>query len=332
MSLSKLFDTLVPARQNAPTHSLPRERGRAREGALALALIAATLFCAPAQAALKVFACEPEWAALATELGGSDVEVYSATTALQDVHKIQPRPSLIAKYHQADLSVCTGAELELAWLSPLAEKGSNPKLLPGAAGAFEASRFVQMMDLPSRLDRSEGDVHPYGNPHIQTAPDNIAAVAKALALKLEQLDAAHAAGYQQRYATFSSRWTAAMQQWQARAAPLKGVAVISGHKSWSYLYRWLGMQELATLEPKPGIPPSAAHLEEVLAGLKTKPAKMVIYAAYQDRRPADWMAEHAGIPAVELPFSVGGAPGTDDLFGLFDVTIARLLKAAGAAS
>ncbi|MDP3857648.1 MAG: zinc ABC transporter substrate-binding protein, partial [Stagnimonas sp.] len=180
--------------------------------ATSLALLAAAA-TVPAQAALKIFACEPEWAALASELGGNDVEVYSATTALQDVHKIQPRPSLIAKYHQADLTVCTGAELELAWLSPLAEKGSNPKVLPGSAGAFEASRHVQMLDLPSRLDRSEGDVHPYGNPHIQTGPDNIAAVAKGLAQKLEQLDAAHASGYQQRYAAFSSRWSAAMQKW-----------------------------------------------------------------------------------------------------------------------
>lgn len=281
----------------------------------------------PAHAALKVFACEPEWGVLAKVLGGSDVEVYTATTALQDVHKIQPRPSLIAKYHQADLVVCTGAELELGWLSPLAEKGSNPKVLPGAAGSFEASRFVTMIDLPTRLDRSEGDVHPYGNPHIQTAPDNIAGVAKGLSQKLAALDSAHAAGYQQRYAEFSSQWTAAMQKWLARAQPLKGVAVISGHKSWSYLYRWLGMNEVATLEPKPGIPPSAGHLQEVLASLKVKPAKMVVFAAYQDRRPADWMAAHANIPAVELPFSVGGTAGTDDLFGLFDVTIDRLLKA-----
>lgn len=281
----------------------------------------------PANAALNVFACEPEWGALTQELGGSDVEVYTATTALQDVHKIQPRPSLIAKYRQADLLVCTGAELELGWLPPLAEKGSNPRVLPGSVGAFEASQFVSMMDVPAKLDRSEGDVHPYGNPHIQTSPDNIAAVAKGLADRLATVDAAHAAAYQQRYKDFSTRWSAAMQRWQAKARPLAGTTVVSGHKSWSYLYRWLGMQEVATLEPKPGIPPSGAHLQEVLSSLKIKPAKMVVFAAYQDRRPADWMAEHAGIPAVELPFSVGGAAGADDLFGLFDVTVDRLLQA-----
>ena len=261
---------------------------------LSFAMIAsaATL---PAQAALKIFACEPEWAALSKELGGNDVDVYAATTALQDVHKIQPRPSLIAKYHQADLVVCTGAELEIGWLPPLAEKGNNPKVNPSSPGYFEASHFVSMMEVPTHLDRSEGDVHPYGNPHIQTSPDNIAAVAKGLADKLAEVDAAHAADYRQRYQQFSAKWSAAMQKWTAKAQPLKGVSVVSSHKGWSYMYRWLGMNEVATLEPKPGIPPSAAHLEEVLSGLKIKPAKMVVFAAYQDSRPADWLAEHAGI-------------------------------------
>lgn len=289
----------------------------------ALLMSAVTL---PAQAALKVFACEPEWGALAQVLGGDDVEVYTATSALQDVHKIQPRPSLIAKYRQADLVVCTGAELEIGWLPPLAEKGNNPRVNPGSAGFFEAAPFVSMMEVPTKLDRSEGDVHPYGNPHIQTAPDTIAAVAKGLADKLAAVDAPHAEAYRQRYQQFSTKWSAAMQKWALKAKPLAGVRVISSHKSWSYLYRWLGLQEVATLEPKPGIPPSAAHLEEVLAGLKTKPARMVIVAAYQDSRPATWMAGHAGIPVVLLPFSVGGVAGTDDLFGLFDVTIDRLLQ------
>ncbi|TXH04760.1 MAG: zinc ABC transporter substrate-binding protein [Nevskiaceae bacterium] len=298
--------------------------------AVMLALTAGAL-ALPAQGALKVFACEPEWAALTQELGGNDVDVYAATTALQDVHKIQPRPSLIARYHQADLVVCTGAELEIGWLPPLAEKGNNPKVNPGAPGYFEASHFVSMLEVPARLDRSEGDVHPYGNPHIQTAPDNIAAVAKGLTDKLAEVDAAHAAAYRQRYAQFSAKWTTAMQKWAAKAKPLNGIAVVSAHKAWAYLYRWLGITEVATLEPKPGIPPSAAHLEEVLSGLKIHPAKMVVFATYQDRRPADWLSQHAGIPAAELPFSVGGTAGADDLFGLFDVTVDRLLVANGAA-
>ena len=288
--------------------------------------LAAALFAAPALA-LNVFACEPEWGALAKELGGGDVDVYTATSALQDVHKIQARPSLIAKYRQADLLVCTGAELEIGWLPALAEKGNNPRVAPGTPGSFEASKQVTMLEVPSSVDRALGDVHPYGNPHIQTSPQNIARVATALAERLAVLDAAHAAGYRERAAAFDAKWRAALARWDAERKPLAGVAVVSSHKSWVYLYDWLGLEEVAALEPKPGIPPSAGHLEQVLAGLKLAPARMVIRAAYQDARPADWLSERAGIPAVELPFSVGGAPGTDDLVGLFDVTLDRLLRA-----
>ena len=291
--------------------------------------VAGAAFAAPALA-LNVFACEPEWGALARELGGADVDVYTATTALQDVHKIQARPSLIAKYRQADLLVCTGAELEIGWLPALAEKGNNPKVRPGTPGYFEASRFVEMREVPVSLDRSLGDVHPYGNPHVQTGPGAILAVAGPLAERLAQLDPSHAQDYRARHAGFAEKWRAAMARWAARGKPLARMEVVSAHQGWIYLYEWLGMREVATLEPKPGIPPSAGHLERVLTELQRTPARMVIRAAYQDARPAQWLSERAGIPAVELPFTVGGAPGTADLFGLFEVTLERLLLAAGA--
>lgn len=289
--------------------------------------LAGAAFAAPALA-LNVFACEPEWAALARELGGGDVEVYAATTALQDVHRIQARPSLIAKYRQADLLVCTGAELEAGWLPALAEKGNNPRVLPGTPGYFEASRHVDMREVPASVDRSLGDVHPDGNPHIQTGPQNIPRVAAALSARLVELDPARAAAYRARAAAFDAKWREAMRRWDARRGPLQGVAVVSAHKGWVYLYEWLGLREVATLEPKPGIPPSAGHLEKVLAELRARPARMVVRAAYQDARAAQWLAERAGIPAVELPFTVGGAEGTDDLVALFDLTLDRLLQAA----
>ncbi|MGH8516638.1 MAG: metal ABC transporter solute-binding protein, Zn/Mn family, partial [Panacagrimonas sp.] len=230
-----------------------------------LLFVGATFVSNGADAALRVFACEPEWGALAAELGGDDVNVYVATSALQDVHRIQPKPSLIARWRQADLAICTGAELEIGWLPALAAKGANPSIAPGAAGYFEASRAVQMLEVPSRLDRSDGDVHPFGNPHIQTDPRNIAKVARALADKLAEVDTAHAEGYSARYVAFEKKWAAAIAQWETRAAPLKGVPVVSAHKSWTYLYAWLGIREVAALEAKPGIPPSGAHLEDVLA-------------------------------------------------------------------
>lgn len=283
----------------------------------------------PAAAALKVFACEPEWAALAQELGGENVDVYAATTGLQDPHRIQARPSLIARYRQAQLVVCTGAELEIGWLPALVEKANNPRVLPGSPGFFEASRFVAMLEIPTTVDRAQGDVHAYGNPHIQTDPRNIAQVAKALAERLALLDAGHATIYRARHADFSARWQAAIQDWEARAKPLMGMQVVSVHRYWPYLYHWLGIEEVATLEPKPGIPPTVSHLESVLKALETQPAQIIIYAGYQDRRPGDWLSGRAHIPVVELPGTIGGSEGTDDLFKLFDVTINRLLHSAG---
>jgi zinc/manganese transport system substrate-binding protein len=144
---------------------------------------------------------------------------------------------------------------------------------------------------------------------------------------LQQVDPAHATQYAQREADFMSRWREAIARWTAQGAPLKGAPVVSQHKAFAYLYDWLGMKEVAVLEPKPGVEPSVSHLEEVLATLKGTPVRMVLYAAYLDPRPSEWLSSHAGIPAVKLPFTVGGTDGAKDLYGLFDDTLARLLAA-----
>ena len=284
----------------------------------------------PAHAALRVFACEPEWGSLTQALGGNLVDVTVATTALQDPHQIQAKPSLIARMRSADLVVCTGAELEIGWLPVLLQQSGNAKVQPGQPGNFEAARSVRMLEVPASVDRSQGDVHAAGNPHIQTDPRNIAAVATALGARLAQVDAANAAQYLQRTADFSQKWQAAVARWNAQAAPLSGTAVVSQHKGFVYLYDWLGLKEVAVLEPKPGVEPSASHLQNVLATLKATPARMVLYAAYQDSRASEWMTQNAGIPAVKIPFTVGGSDNAKDLFSLFDDTLARLLAAAKA--
>ena len=284
----------------------------------------------PTHAALRVFACEPEWGALAQELGGSLVEVSVATNALQDPHQIQAKPSLIARARNADLVLCTGAELEIGWLPVLLQQSGNAKVQAGLPGNFAAADFVRKLDVPTQLDRSQGDVHAAGNPHIQTEPRNIAQVALAMGARLQQVDPAHAGDYAKRLADFSQRWQQAMNRWNALAVPLKGLSVASQHKGFPYLYDWLGLKEVAVLEPKPGIEPSASHLQSVLATLKATPARMVLHAAYQDARPSEWLSRNAAIPAVKIPFTVGGSDGANDLFGLFDDTLARLL-AAGAA-
>jgi zinc/manganese transport system substrate-binding protein len=279
-----------------------------------------------AQAVVNVVACEPEWAALVKEIGASDVNPSSATTAAQDPHRIEARPSLIARMRNADLVVCTGMELEIGWLPMLIQQSGNARLVAGAPAYFEAGRHVTPLEVPGRLDRGDGDVHAQGNPHIQLDPRNIAQVATALAARLAQIDPAHAQAYDERLKSFQARWSAAMQRWEQQAQPLKGVAVVSHHKNMSYLWNWLGIRELATLEPKPGVEPSAGHLGELSALLSRQPARLVVRAAYEDPRASQWLAEHARIRAVALPFTVGGNAQASDLFGLFDSTLALLLQ------
>jgi zinc/manganese transport system substrate-binding protein len=283
---------------------------------------------APALAALNVFATVPEWGALATELGGDKVSVYVATSALQDPHHVEAKPSLIARARNANLVVATGAELELGWLPLVTQQAGNPEIRPGKPGYFEAAPLVPLLEKPTRLDRADGDVHPGGNPHIQTDPRNVGRVAGPLAAKLAELDPANAAYYQQRYRAFAERWTQAVAKWERDAAPLKGTPVLVHHKAFTYLEEWLGLKEVAALEPKPGVEPTTAHLTEVLQTLQRQPAKMVLRAAFQGDRASQWIAERAKIAVVALPFTVGGTDGAKDLYGLYDDTIARLLAGA----
>jgi len=276
-------------------------------------------------AALNVFACEPEWAALTQQLAGNQASIYTATGALQDPHQVQARPSLIAKARNAQLVVCTGAELEIGWMPVVLRESVNSGIQPGSLGNFEAAKYVSMLEVPTRLDRADGDVHAAGNPHIQTDARNFLPVAEALSKRLIQLDPANTAFYQQQLATFSQQWHTAIAKWEKQAAPLKGVSIVVQHKGFPYLNDWLGLKEVAELEPKPGMEPSAAYLGSVLSDLQQHPAKMVIRAAYQNGRPSEWIAERAHIPAVIVPFSVGGTPQATDLFTMFDDTIQRLL-------
>lgn len=293
-------------------------------------LLASILLWLPlcAHAGLNVFACEPEWAALAREIGGLDVRVYSATAALQDPHRIEAKPSLIAQMRRADLVFCTGAELETGWLPVLLREAGNARVQPGRPGYFEAARWVAMIEQPASVDRSQGDVHAAGNPHLHTDPRNIARVGAALARRMAELDPDSAAAYQARWKNFSARWNAAIVRWEAHAAPLRNMPVAVQHRSFSYLLAWLGITEVAVLEPKPGVEPSVAHLARVAAQLRTTPARAVLRAAYQSPRPANWLADRAGIPALALPYTVGGNARATDLFGLFDDTLDQLLKTA----
>jgi zinc/manganese transport system substrate-binding protein len=271
----------------------------------------------PAAAALYIFACEPEWGALAKELGGDKVAVFTATTALQDPHHIEARPSLIARARNADLMVCTGAELEVGWLPLLLAQSGNARIQLGRPGYFEAASYVATLEVPRALDRSLGDVHPAGNPHIHLDPHNIARVAEALSQRLIALDAANGDTYRAQSKQFLSRWQEATARWEKQGSGLRDLPIVIHHKNLSYFISWLKLREVGALEPRPGIPPSAGHLGELLARLQKQPAKAVVRAAYNDPRPA-----------ITVPFTVGGSERAKDLFGLFDDMLARLLAVA----
>lgn len=293
--------------------------------AIAISLLLA-VFLLPAHAALNVFATVPEWGALAQEIGADKVKIYNATHGLQDPHRIEAKPSLIAQARSAQLVLATGAELEIGWLPVVIRESGNARIQVGQPGYFEAARYVTMLEIPAVLDRAHGDVHAGGNPHIQTDPRNLLKIGEALTARLSEIDPVNAMAYQTNFQTFAGKLRSAITRWEKEAAPLKGVPILVQHKAFPYLQQWLGLKEVGSLEPKSGVEASSAYLAEVVARHAAQPAKFVIRPAYQYDAPSVWIAERTKIPAVALPFTIGGTPEAKDLFSLYDDTIRRLLK------
>ena len=285
-----------------------------------IGLLFGLLLVGTAQAKLNVFACEPEWAALVTELAGEQAEVFAATHAGQDPHHVQARPSLIARLRSADLAVCTGAELETGWMPMLQRRARNPRVLPGQPGYFEATGAVTLLEKPAALDRAEGDVHGEGNPHVQLDPRRMLEIAEALSERLQQIDAVNSTLYLRRWQDFAARWQVALARWQGEVAALRGKRVVVHHQEWVYLLDWLGVQRVGSLEPKPGIPPNMAHL----AQLKQQSADLILLSPLNDKKPSDWLQSQMGIPAIVLPHTVGAVPGSDDLFSFFETIVKRI--------
>jgi zinc/manganese transport system substrate-binding protein len=280
-----------------------------------------------AHAQLNIFATVPEWGALAEELGGEKVKVYIATNALQDPHRVQARPSLLARARGAKLIIATGADLEIGWLPLLQRDSGNPDILPGKIGMFEASQYVRLLGVPASIDRSMGDVHAAGNPHIQTDPRNFLPIARALAERLAQLDFANSNFYQERLQKFLVKWQINIKRWATNASSLRGEKIWVQHDGFLYLNDWLGLIQVGTLEATPGLDPSVAHLSAVLQKQSQLQGKMVITSAYAGDAASKWFSERAGVPLVVLPFTVGGNKEAATLETYFENTIARLLQA-----
>lgn len=279
-----------------------------------------------AQANVNIFACEPEWAALAAEIGGDKVKIFAATHAEQDPHHIRARPSLIAKARHADLLFCSGGGLEEGWL-PLLLRKASAQVQPGADGFLMATNYVPMLEKPERLDRSMGHVHAAGNPHVYLNPNHLLLVASELAKRLGMIDAANASFYQANLTDFSASWNEAIQSWRVKAAPLQGKTVIVHHRAFSYLLDWLGMKEVASLEPTPGIPPTSSHLESLLQQFKAAPADVIVRTPYEPDDASEWLSEKTGTPAIMLPYTAAGDGKQGELFMLFESSISHLLEA-----
>ena len=291
--------------------------------ATALILTSAAL-ASPAMAEIRVFACEPEWAALAEAVGGDDVIVYSATHGAQDAHHVRARPSLIAQVRRADVLFCSGAELESGWLPVLMQRGARRLIQPGQPGHIMAADHVPVLDRPDTIDRSLGDIHPSGNPHVHLDPRNVEILATELARRLERIDPDNADSYRSRLASFRAAWVEALGEWRGRIAGLHGMKVIVHHESWAYLLQWIGLTRVASLERLPGIPPSASHLQAVLEQARNVGARAILRTPYEPRDASDWLSARTGIPVVELPYTVGGHPEADNLVALFDLTLTLL--------
>ena len=294
---------------------------------IGLALLA--LAAASGVHALTVMACEPEWAALVRQLAPA-AQVRSATHARQDPHHIEARPSLIAMARSADLVVCTGAGLEEGWLPVLLQRAGNPKVQPGTPGLFMAADHAVLIDPRQAAGPFAGDVHAAGNPHLHLDPRRLQQVAAALARRLAQVDPSGAEGYRGQSARFQSEWAARIGQWERRAAPLRGLRVAGQHTTFAYLWLWLGVEQVADLEPKPGVAPTPGHLQSVLAATREAPPRVVVVSWYQDPKAAQWITRQlAGrTTLLQLPATVADEPPADSLTGLFDHLIEQLLGAA----
>ncbi len=273
---------------------------------------------------VNIFACEPEWASLAEEITGDHAEVYSATIAAQDPHHIEARPSLIAKVRRADLIFCSGAELEQGWLPLLLRSAGNKKVMIGQPGYLEAALQVQRLDIPETTLLTVGDVHSQGNPHVHLDPNRLLKVADELVQRLSSIDPEHAVSYQQNQQEFNHKLQRKMAEMQPVVQSLKGKKVVVYHDSWRYLWDWLGMTQVATIEASPGLPPSSGDLKKLIQRLQNQPVDMIVISTYQNERAAKWLAEKINKPLVKLPYTIGGDEHATDFASLYQQTLKLL--------
>jgi zinc/manganese transport system substrate-binding protein len=288
------------------------------------------LFALGAHAKLNVVATTPDLAAIAREIGGDKIELTTLARPTEDPHFVDAKPSFIVKLNRADVLIEGGAELEIGWLPALLQQARNAKLAVGAPGRVDCAHGIAMLDVPATLDRSQGDIHAAGNPHYAIAPTNARIVAQNIAAALAANDPADADFFQANWKKFSARLDAKQAEWQAALAPFKGRCVVAYHDSWPYFAREFGLKMDLFLEPKPGIPPTPAHLAEVIRRMKAEDARVIFVDAYLNRKTADTVARSTGATVLDVTQFPGGVKGTEGGYiQLMDYLVNSLVKALG---
>lgn len=275
---------------------------------------------------IRVIGTIPDYASIAAEIGGERVKAEALIKGTQDPHFADALPSHIMKLNKADLLIETGLGLESGWLPALLNNARNKKIQSGSTGYIDASEFVELKDVPLKIDRSMGDVHPGGNPHFYTAPDQLFKIAQEIKNRLVQIDPAGRDYYEKNWESFKTKYESKSQEWKKKIEPLKGTKVVVYHESWTYLLDWLGFEKAASLEPKPGIPPSSGHVADVINRIQGKNVRFLFQEIYHPTSLSRKFASKTGIKLLVLPSMTGAEKGTDSIWDKFDLIINRLVK------
>jgi zinc/manganese transport system substrate-binding protein len=279
-----------------------------------------------AQAKTKVVVTYPYIASLVGEIAKDQADVSTLAKGDEDPHFVVPRPSFIGKLRQADLLIINGGSLEIGFVPPLIRQANNPKIMPGDLGLVDLSQAVTLIEKPDKVSRSEGDIHPEGNPHFILDWHNVPAVARFIADALSRVDRGGASTYQKNLDVFLARWKAKTAEWDKKAAPLQGKAVIQYHRLFDYFVLRTGMKVVGELEPKPGIPPTSRHIEELIQGNAPGGVYMIITDPYHEQKTPEGTAKKMSIPWVVLPQDVAAVPAAKDMFSMFDTLLASVLR------
>jgi len=287
-------------------------------GLVAAAFVGGSGNGAPAPKKLNVVATTPDLAALAQEIGGDAIVVTALAKPTEDPHFVDAKPSHLVTLNKADVLIEGGAELELGWLPPLLDNARNDKIAAGAPGRIVASQGIRMLEVPATFDRSKGDVHSLGNPHFLLDPKNAEIIAADIADHLSKVDPAGAATYQANLKKFDATTEQKLVEWQAKLAPYKGAKVVTYHKDFVYLAARFNLEIVETLEPKPGIAPSPAHLAQVVTAMQGAKAKIILVQPYQNRKTAETVARQTGAMVLDAPQQPGAIPGIATYFEMMD--------------